>query len=430
MILLMAGSAAAYPQKILKETIVSEGKNRSYYIYVPQSVKPSAQAPLLVLLHGSNGRGSSLVEYWKDLAEREGVILVGPDSIDTSRWTAPVDGPKFLYDLVEAIKAKHPVNPRRVYLFGHSAGAGFALLLSLYESEYFAATAVHAGALKPESFALSEIAKRKSPIHLQIGNNDSLVPPSAVRKTRDELNTRGFPIQLVEIPNHDHSYQNLAERINNTAWEFMKTHELAADPRFETHRFKSGKTKEAAEQYKQAMRRQDAGDYAGAITAYTRVLELDPQFAEAYNDRGVAYLNSKDYTAAMTDFTSSIALAPTAAAYSNRGSLQIFFKKYSDAIADLTESIKLKPSADAHGSRGYAYVQTNQAEHALADYHEAIKLNPKFARAYAMRGLLLLAKGEDAGGQADFDKAFSLEPGLRAEFEPAIIQTRANRKSN
>ena len=37
-----------------------------------------------------------------------------------------------------------------MYLFGHSAGAGQALYLSLLESEYFAATAVHAGALRTE----------------------------------------------------------------------------------------------------------------------------------------------------------------------------------------------------------------------------------------------------------------------------------------
>lgn len=429
-ILLAAASSSAFSQKISKERIVSEGKNRSYYIYSPASLKPSSPAPLLVLLHGSGSNGNSLLEHWKKLADREGVILVGPDSVDVSRWLVPVDGPKFLHDLVEAVKAKHAINPRRVYLFGHSAGAGFALLMSLYESEYFAATAIHAGTLKPESFSVIALAKRKSPIHIQIGTADPLVPLTTVRKTRDELNARGFSAQLIEIPNHDHGYQILAEKVNAAAWDFLRAQELSVEPRFEAHRFKSGKTKGAAEQYKQGLRQQDAGDLAGAIAAFTRAIELDPELAEAYNDRGVAYLAKKDYAAAISDFSASIALAPTTAAYNNRGSLQIYFKKFAEAIADFSESIKMTPSADAHASRGYAYFQTNQAEQALADFQDAIKLNPKFGRAHAMRGLLLLAKGQDAEAQADFDKAFALESGLRAEFEPVINQVRANRKNN
>ena len=48
----------------------------------------------------------------------------------------------------KTLKSKYPINPRRVYLFGHSAGASFALHMSLMESQYFAAAAIHAGALR------------------------------------------------------------------------------------------------------------------------------------------------------------------------------------------------------------------------------------------------------------------------------------------
>jgi poly(3-hydroxybutyrate) depolymerase len=85
-VLLAAASGGAFSQKISKEGIVSEGKNRSYYIYSPASLKPSSPAPLLVLLHGSGSNGSSPLEHWKNLADREGIILVGPDSLDLSRW--------------------------------------------------------------------------------------------------------------------------------------------------------------------------------------------------------------------------------------------------------------------------------------------------------------------------------------------------------
>src|SRR4029078_1076446 len=150
--------------KIVKDSIVSDGKKRTYYLFVPDNLKPSVQVPLIVLLHGSGRNGLSLVEKWKDIAKQEGLIVAGPDSTDSAKWGSPEDGPQFLRDLVETLKSKYPVIPRRVYLFGHSAGAVFALYMSLYESQYFAATAIHAGALHPEHYFVIDVAKRKIPI--------------------------------------------------------------------------------------------------------------------------------------------------------------------------------------------------------------------------------------------------------------------------
>ncbi|MGZ8847493.1 MAG: hypothetical protein ACXW3C_13615, partial [Pyrinomonadaceae bacterium] len=103
--------------KIVKESIVSNKTKRTYYLLVPSSV--SGPAPLVVLLHGSGRNGLSVVEKWKDLAIKEGVIIVGPDAAGGDGWITPRDGPAFLHDLTEELKSKYPVNPRRIYLFGH-----------------------------------------------------------------------------------------------------------------------------------------------------------------------------------------------------------------------------------------------------------------------------------------------------------------------
>ena len=133
--LLLFSAHARAGEKVSKESFESHGKKRTYYLFVPGSVTAVAPAPLVVLLHGSGRNGLSLVEKWKDLAASEGFIIVGPDAINTQGWHTPEDGPDFLRDLVEMLRAKYPVNPRRVYLFGHSAGAVFALDLSMLESE-------------------------------------------------------------------------------------------------------------------------------------------------------------------------------------------------------------------------------------------------------------------------------------------------------
>jgi predicted esterase len=142
-----------------------------------------------------------------------------------------------VHALVEALKVKYSINPRRVYLFGHSAGANMGLYMSLNESEYFAATTVHAGSLRPETYPLIAFAKRKIPIFIMVGTEDPFSPLAEVRATRNELVKHGFTVQLAEIPNHNHWYYDLAPKVNRNAWDFLKTRELSEDPRYEQYKF-------------------------------------------------------------------------------------------------------------------------------------------------------------------------------------------------
>ena len=62
------------------------------------------------------------------------------------------------------------------------------------------------------------------------------------------------------------------------------------------------------------------GDYQGAIADYDRALELNPQFAQAYYNRGNAKRTLKDYQGAIADYDKAIELNPRfAQAYYNRG---------------------------------------------------------------------------------------------------------------
>ena len=234
-LLLLIASPVFAKDDITKELMTSAGRTRLYYLYVPSTLKPGTPAPLIVTLHGSNRTGITLVEKWKDLAKKEGIILAGPDATNLQGWGAPQDGPEFLRDLVELLKAKYAINPKRVYLFGHSAGAIFGLEMSLMESQYFAATAIHAGALMKEDLQLIDMAKRKIPISIQVGDSDNYFPLKIVRETRDALTRGGFTVELKEIPGHDHWYYDEAAKFNQTAWEFLKKVELDAEPKYQKY---------------------------------------------------------------------------------------------------------------------------------------------------------------------------------------------------
>jgi len=235
--LCLAVSAAANSDSIQQGSINVQGKQRTYYVYVPKLVATAGPAPLIVLLHGSGGNGRSMIETWKSFASKKGIVLVGPDALDGQRWSIPEDAPEFLWKAAEAVKARYSINPRRVYLFGHSAGANGAIPVSLFESEYFAATGVSAGALRPERYGLTAYAKRKIPFALFVGTEDPFYPLSVVQATRDALVSQGFPVTLTEIADHDHNYGARADKINRLAWEFFEKQELKEDQRYTPYSF-------------------------------------------------------------------------------------------------------------------------------------------------------------------------------------------------
>jgi len=227
--------------EITKEKFESEGKQRSYYLFVPSSVKQTEPVPLVVLLHGSGRNGLSLVERWKDLAESEGFIIVGPDSSNGESWRMPQDGPEFIYELVEMLIKKYPIAPDRLYLFGHSAGAVYSLDLAMLESEYFAAAAVHAGAWRTdEDYRFVEVAARKTPIRITVGDIDSFFPLESVRRTEKTLKSRGFEVVDSVITNHTHNYYEIASAVNRDSWLFLKQHRLEQERRHVPRSYKSG----------------------------------------------------------------------------------------------------------------------------------------------------------------------------------------------
>jgi poly(3-hydroxybutyrate) depolymerase len=216
--------------KAQKLTLNFEGKLRTYYVFVPDAGQTNL--PLLLLLHGSGRNGLSLIDPWKDIAAKEGIVLVAPDASNSSQWNQTTDGPDFIHAVVEAAKSNYSVDPRRVYLFGHSAGAVYALYLSVVQSEYFAATAIHAGCLLPDDFRIIDVAARKIPIGIWVGTNDPYFSLSAVQATRDAFNSRGFSLQITQIPGHDHNYYAVAGKINPAIWAFLAPTALASDPSY------------------------------------------------------------------------------------------------------------------------------------------------------------------------------------------------------
>lgn len=171
LLLLLPPRLPAEEARIERRALVSAGKERAYFLYASDRARDTGPAPLLLLLHGSGRNGRVMVAKWRRLADREGIILVGPDSSDPQVWNLTRDGPAFLHDVMETVRRDLRVDGRRMYLFGHSAGAVFGLEMASLESEYFAAAATHAGAVDIQNQVLFDYARRKVPIYMIVGPN-------------------------------------------------------------------------------------------------------------------------------------------------------------------------------------------------------------------------------------------------------------------
>ena len=156
----------------------------------------------------------------------------------------------------------------------------------------------------------------------------------------------------------------------------------------------------------------ELGEYAQAIIELTEAIRLEPDHAMAYNNRGYAYQELGEYAQAMTDYTEAIRLKPDFAyAYIDRGVTYYKLGAHAKAITDYTEAIRINPDyAEAYFNRSLAHVKLGQRDKAIADYTVAIRIKPDYADAYFGRGFAHGSLGQYDKAIADFTEAIRINP--------------------
>ncbi len=194
------------------------GEQIPYDVYVPAA---QGQRPVLLVLHGARGRGGDMLQLWQEMADEQGIILVAPTLSLSAEQEARI--PQLIPALMAEATRGLAFDPRRVYVFGYSAGGYFTYDIATLLSTRFAAAAVFAMVIAPEYASIVDRAQRKTPIAIYIGDHDSFWTVDQTRATRDLLVSRGFPVHYVEIANQGHGYAAIAQTINRDAWAFMSS---------------------------------------------------------------------------------------------------------------------------------------------------------------------------------------------------------------
>ena len=155
-----------------------------------------------------------------------------------------------------------------------------------------------------------------------------------------------------------------------------------------------------------------------ALADYAEAIRLKPDYAEAYNNRGILKAKLGRYDDALADYDEAIRLKPDhARPYYNRGILKAQLGRYEDTLADYAEAIRLRPDyARAFYNRGVAKAKLGRHDDALADYAEAIRLKPDYAEAFNNRGAMKAKLGRHDDALADYDEAIRLKPDLAEAY--------------
>jgi len=126
--------------------------------------------------------------------------------------------------------------------------------------------------------------------------------------------------------------------------------------------------------YQRGLARTEQSDRQGAIADYTQTISLDPNMKEAYYQRAVALTEKGDLEAAMQDYAEAIQLDPTnAGVYYNRGLARAGKNDLYGAIDDFTKAIEIAPdNAGFYYNRGLVWAKIGGLEAAVDDFTQAV----------------------------------------------------------
>jgi polyhydroxybutyrate depolymerase len=186
------------PLKPGRYTISLQTENylRTAQVHIPRGYQPDTKPPLVLLLHGGGGSGTSALEKdgWADKADQAGFVVVAPEGLgarptaaasfktNPAMWNSGqhrlreafsgVDDVAFIRALLDTLREQLPHDQERVFCTGHSNGGGMTFRLASELSDRFAAVACVAGRLTIEKPKPSKLL----PTLYIIGTVDPLMP--------------------------------------------------------------------------------------------------------------------------------------------------------------------------------------------------------------------------------------------------------------
>ena len=143
------------------ETIIHDGIDREYFLYVPDSYDGTTAVPIVFNFHGFGGNAEGFMEYadLRSVAETNTFILVYPQGScleGSSHWNPCPNGPDnkseaddfgFVEAMINQLSSEYYIDLDRIYAGGYSNGGMMAYGLANYKSDLIAAVASVSGTM-------------------------------------------------------------------------------------------------------------------------------------------------------------------------------------------------------------------------------------------------------------------------------------------
>ncbi|PKQ43764.1 tetratricopeptide repeat protein [Confluentibacter flavum] len=172
-------------------------------------------------------------------------------------------------------------------------------------------------------------------------------------------------------------------------------------------------------------------DYAGAKEDYTKALELNKGLIDAIYNLALTNVYLGEFKEAIIDFDKITNLFPgDANAYNQKGMAYMELKNYKEAFNNFANSILLNPNSNAFYTRGIALLSINYYKEAQSDFYKAIELDRNNLPCYFYIGVTHLFLGEFVPAVTAFTESIKFD-GLDfdAYLGLAMTQYKANDKT-
>lgn len=169
--------------------------------------------------------------------------------------------------------------------------------------------------------------------------------------------------------------------------------------------------------YESGIEKDANSDYEGAIIDFTKAIEIDGEYLDAYRGRAYAKWFLRDYEGAISDYTKIIDFNPEDIdAYESRGRSKASLNDYNGAIVDFDKVIELDIESGVYSYRGKMKKNLLDFNGALLDYNIAVEKYPEDDSGIFGRGELKYETADYHGAIKDFNKCIEINPNRIMSF--------------
>lgn len=198
----------------INKSMVVDGEERKYAVYVPRYYDSDRKWPLIVFLHGAGERGDDGLKQTEVgigpairlNPERFPAVVVMPQCPENVYWSSAEDD---ITESIERTLEEYNIDRRRIYLTGLSMGGYGTWTYGAKNVERFAALIPICGGGSADY--AEALAKR--PIWAFHGADDQVVLPERSTQMVEAVNAEGGDVNYTEFPETGHNswdqtYQN------------------------------------------------------------------------------------------------------------------------------------------------------------------------------------------------------------------------------